>query len=93
MRLYTGADVFSSVHSQDSLEVHFRSVLQHYRPERVFISSTVRTPPPEIVRRMRLDVRKGQAFFESLKDELVPVHRDDWQEIYMFRRTDNGREE
>ncbi|MBD3169588.1 MAG: hypothetical protein GF307_08905 [candidate division Zixibacteria bacterium] len=85
---YTGAEAISLLpvkwHYESLTQVYnsFDSVLTAVNPRRVFISSTMLEPNPELVKRYELDMSFSRHLFETLLPRLDIIYTDDNYSVY-----------
>lgn len=85
IELYAGADVFSTLRDGESLRTDFGRAVSTHASGRVFVSSSVSTPPPELLEWRGLDARAAQGFFEELAPDLVEVEAGTPYDLFEWR--------
>ena len=88
VRYYSGARVFSTLESDQTLEKKFQEIISCYKPKKIYFSSTVFQPIENTVDRNSSDNLYAKEFFSKLSANLILVHSDSYQKIYLYKRDD-----
>jgi hypothetical protein len=79
---YSGARVLDALGAGRAVESRFARYVELYRPARILVSSTVQTPPRQVVGKTVFEAVPAQSFFQRLQPQLRLVYSDRWQTIY-----------
>ncbi len=84
VKYYSGAEVFSTLYSDQSLEKEFQEIIASHKTKKIYFSSTVLHPIKEFTGD-NFDNSYTTSFFSKSTKYLTLIHSDSYQKVFLYK--------
>jgi hypothetical protein len=86
VKYYSGARVFSTIDSDQTLEKKFQEIISFYKPKKIYFTSTIYQPIEKYIDGNNFDNYYAGSFYSKSSKYLTLVHSDSYQKIFLYKK-------